>query len=114
MPAASIEAMNQHLVEISTQVSPGAHAVLVCDSAGWHQRGKRLHVLAPQPILQPRRLACDVCSPGCLSWVALRLGFEPGSDRHLARSSDRKAYAARRQPNLALMHYAEGLSLCPR
>jgi hypothetical protein len=29
MPAANIEAMNEHLKEISTQVSPGAHAVLV-------------------------------------------------------------------------------------
>ena len=44
MPAANSEAMNEHLAEISTQVSPGSHAVLVCDSAGWHQRGKRLRV----------------------------------------------------------------------
>ena len=34
--------MNAHLQEISTQVTPGAHAILVCDGAGWHQRGKRL------------------------------------------------------------------------
>jgi hypothetical protein len=27
MPAANTEAMNEHLKEISTQVSPGAHAV---------------------------------------------------------------------------------------
>jgi hypothetical protein len=38
MPAANAEAMNQHLKEISTQVQPGAHAVLICDGAGWHQR----------------------------------------------------------------------------
>src|ERR1700679_3943329 len=44
MPAANTEAMNEHLKEISTQVSPGAHAVLVCDGAGWHQRGKELVV----------------------------------------------------------------------
>ena len=42
MPAVYTEAMNEHLKEISTQVSPGAHAVLVCDGAGWHQPGKRL------------------------------------------------------------------------
>jgi DDE superfamily endonuclease len=44
MPAANTEAMNEHLKEISTQVSPGAQAVLVCDRAGWHQRGKQLVV----------------------------------------------------------------------
>jgi hypothetical protein len=37
-------AMNLHLKEISTQVAFGAHALLVCDGAGWHQRGKKLHV----------------------------------------------------------------------
>ena len=36
--------MNEHLTEISTQVAPGAHAVLVCDGAGWHQRGGKLKV----------------------------------------------------------------------
>jgi transposase len=36
--------MNLHLKEISTQVIPGAHAVLVLDNAGWHQTGGRLKV----------------------------------------------------------------------
>ena len=44
MPAVNSEAMAEHLREISSQVSPGAHAVLVCDSAGWHQPGERLPV----------------------------------------------------------------------
>jgi DDE superfamily endonuclease len=38
-PAANTECMNLHLKEISAQVSPGACAALVCDGAGWHQRG---------------------------------------------------------------------------
>jgi hypothetical protein len=38
MPYADTEAMNAHLKEISTEVAPGAHAILVCDGAGWHQR----------------------------------------------------------------------------
>jgi hypothetical protein len=42
MPAANTEAMNEHLKEISAQVAPSAHAVVVCDGAGWHQRGKQL------------------------------------------------------------------------
>jgi hypothetical protein len=44
MPAANTDAMNEHLAEISAQVAPGAHAVLVFDGAGWHQKGGRLHV----------------------------------------------------------------------
>ena len=43
-PCANSWAMNLHLQEISTQVAPGAHALLVCDGAGWHQRGKKLIV----------------------------------------------------------------------
>jgi hypothetical protein len=44
MPGVNTEAMNEHLKEISTQVANGAHAVLVCDGAGWHQKGDRLLV----------------------------------------------------------------------
>jgi len=43
-PAANTIAMNHHLAEISTQVAPGAHAVLLVDGAGWHQTGKRMQV----------------------------------------------------------------------
>jgi hypothetical protein len=44
MPAANTEGMNEHLKEIASQVKPGAHAVLVCDGAGWHRKGERLVV----------------------------------------------------------------------
>ena len=50
-PAANTEMMNLHLAEISTQIAPGAHAVLVCDGAGWHQRGKALQVPANITLL---------------------------------------------------------------
>ena len=58
MPAANTEAMNEHLKETATQVAPGAHAVMVCDGAGWHQRGKGLLVpdnitLLPLPPYSP-------------------------------------------------------------
>jgi len=36
-PWVNSEAMTIHLAEIGKQVGPGAHAVLVCDGAGWHQ-----------------------------------------------------------------------------
>jgi DDE superfamily endonuclease len=44
LPRANVHAMNLHLQEISTQVSPGAFAVLTLDGAGWHQGGDRLTV----------------------------------------------------------------------
>jgi transposase len=58
MPAANSEAMSEHLKEISTQIASGAHAILVCDGAGWHQRGERLTVpdnitLLPLPAYSP-------------------------------------------------------------
>ena len=31
--------MQWHLDEISSQVAPGAHAVLIIDGAGWHTTG---------------------------------------------------------------------------
>ena len=44
IPGCDTWGMNLHLKEISSQVAPGAHALLVCDGAGWHQRGKKLIV----------------------------------------------------------------------
>ena len=57
-PAANTEATNLLLKEISAQVMPGAMAVVVCDQAGWHQRGKQLQVpdnirLLPLPPYSP-------------------------------------------------------------
>jgi len=50
--------MTEHLKEISTHVATGAHAVMVCDGAGWHQQGKRLRApdnitLLPLPPYSP-------------------------------------------------------------
>jgi DDE superfamily endonuclease len=35
-PACNTEAMQLHLDEIGKRVSPGAHAILILDQAGWH------------------------------------------------------------------------------
>ena len=58
MPTVNAEAMAEHLKEISAQVAPDAHGVVVCDGAGWHQPGKRLSVpdnitLLPLPPYAP-------------------------------------------------------------
>src|SRR5207302_7370749 len=52
------EAMNLHLAEISRHVTPGTHAVVTLDRAGWHQTGGRLRVpdnisLLPLPPYSP-------------------------------------------------------------
>lgn len=39
MPYVNTEAMNLHLKEISRNVEPGAHAVIIIDGAGWHKAG---------------------------------------------------------------------------
>ena len=44
MPEVNAEAMGHHLKVIAAQVAPGAHAVLICDGAGWHHTGGRLRV----------------------------------------------------------------------
>ena len=40
LPRCNTQAMQWHLDEISSQVSPGAHALLILDRAGWHTTGK--------------------------------------------------------------------------
>jgi hypothetical protein len=40
MPRANTEAMQVHLDEIAGAVSPGAHAVVLLDQAGWHTTPK--------------------------------------------------------------------------
>ena len=58
MPCVNSEAMAEHLREISCQVARRAHAVLICDGAGWHQPGERLPIpenitLLPLPSYAP-------------------------------------------------------------
>ncbi|MCH2498587.1 MAG: IS630 family transposase [Erythrobacter sp.] len=40
LPRCNTQAMQWHLDEIATQVSPGAHAILIVDQAGWHTTAK--------------------------------------------------------------------------
>ena len=50
MPYANTETMTLHLAEIAKAVSPGAHALLILDGAGWH-RSKELVVPANITLL---------------------------------------------------------------
>ena len=53
LPYANAEAMNLHLEEIGSQVTPGSHAVLLLDGAGWHQTGGKLRVPKNISLLHP-------------------------------------------------------------
>jgi DDE superfamily endonuclease len=53
MPYANTEAMNMHLEEIAKVISPGAHAVLVFDGAGWHGSGELVMPENITPITLP-------------------------------------------------------------
>lgn len=52
LPQCNTEAMNLHLAEIAIMVSPGRHAVLLLDQAGWHL-SDALAVLTFPPELGP-------------------------------------------------------------
>jgi hypothetical protein len=57
-PAANSECMSLHLAEISSQVTHGAVAAVICDGAGWHATGGELNipdniVLLPLPPYAP-------------------------------------------------------------
>lgn len=78
MPFADTGARNDHLVDISRTVAPGAHAVLVLDGAGWHGG----HALVVQDNLS--LVTLPPCSPElnpaenvwqCLraSWLAISI-----------------------------------------
>jgi DDE superfamily endonuclease len=73
MPEVNVEAMNEHLAEISRHVAVGAIAVLVLDGAGWHT-SPRLKlpdniVLLPLPAYSPE------LNPVENIWEFLRANF---------------------------------------
>lgn len=47
LPYANTHSMNLHLVEISQNVRPGSHAVILIDGAGWHIAR---HLLVPDNV----------------------------------------------------------------
>ena len=70
LPWCNIEAMNLHLAVISAKVTPGRHAVLLVDQAGWHMSVK---LKVPAKItIEPRR---DFRRPFCLSQATIASSF---------------------------------------
>jgi hypothetical protein len=73
MPAVNVEAMNEHLAEISRCVSVGAIALLVLDGAGWHS-SPRLKV-PDNIILLPLPPYAPELNPMENIWEFLRANF---------------------------------------
>jgi hypothetical protein len=70
MPRCDIEAMNLHLAEIAKEVSPGAHAVLLVDQAGWHMSSRL--VVPPYITLVPLPSKCPELNPQENVWQFMR------------------------------------------
>jgi hypothetical protein len=70
MPEVNTAAMEAHLAEIGRRVSPGAHAVLVLDGAGWHS-SPRLRVPGNVSLLPLPRYAPEL-NPVENVWEYLR------------------------------------------
>ena len=71
LPYANADAMTLHLAEISRQVAPGAHAVVVLDGAGWHRQGGRLRVPDNISLLHLPRYSPEL-NPQENVWALLR------------------------------------------
>jgi transposase len=62
--------MNLHLAEIATRVTPGCHAALLLDQAGWHMSG---HLVVPPNItLVPLPPKCPELNPVENVWQFIR------------------------------------------
>lgn len=70
MPYANTEAMNKHLEEIAKAVSPGAHAIILLDQAGWH--GSRELAVPENITLMPLPPYSPELNPAENIWEYLR------------------------------------------
>ncbi len=70
LPRCTSEGMSLHLAEVSQAVTPGAHAVVLLDQAGWHSSK---HVVIPDNItLVPLPAKAPELNPVENVWQFLR------------------------------------------
>ena len=87
LPRCTTEGMNLHLKEIAQAVTPGAHALVLVDRAGWHQ-SRRLVIpanitLVPLPAKAPELNPVEniwqtVCSFLKRRWLVPRYAANEG------------------------------------
>ena len=73
MPNADTEAMQLHIDEIGRAVTPGAHALVLLDQAGWHMTSKLK--LPSNLSLLPLPAACPELNPAENVWEFLRNNY---------------------------------------
>src|SRR4051812_49071450 len=88
MPYADSEAMQLHLVEISSRVRRGAHAVLLLDRAGWHTTGRLVVPKNITLVFLPSRAPSSIRSRTSGSTCA-RTGSRTACSKPTKRSSKR-------------------------
>ena len=70
MPRCDTQAMSLHLIEISREIAPDAHAVLIVDQAGWHLSSK---LAVPNNItIIPLPPKCPELNPAENLWEFMR------------------------------------------
>jgi transposase len=72
LPVANADAMALHLAEISTQVAPGGHAVVVLDGAGYHAAAALAGRVPANLSLLPLPPYSPELNPMELAWQDLR------------------------------------------
>ena len=86
LPRCNTQAMQWHLDEISSQVSEGAHAILILDQAGWHTTDKLVMpsniTLLPLPPKMPELNPVETSGNSCVT-----TGNQTGSSIHTTRLS---------------------------
>src|SRR5665213_154016 len=77
LPWCNTEAMSLHLAEIATEVTSGAHAVLILDQAGWHLSNRL--VVQPNITLVALPPKCPELNPVENIWQfhARQLALQP-------------------------------------
>ena len=77
LPRCDTQGMTLHLAEISLAVTPGAHAVLLLDQAGWHGSGAL--VIPANITLIPLPAKCPELDPVENVWQFLRDNWRSNS-----------------------------------
>jgi transposase len=70
MPRCDTGTMNLQLAEITTEVAPGHHAVLLVDQAGWHMSNRL--VVPPNITIFPLPPKCPELNPVETIWQYMR------------------------------------------
>ena len=96
LPACNSEAMQLHLDEIAIKVSPGAHAILLLDQAGWH--GAKILKVPSNITLMPLPPRAPELNGQENIWQFMRYSFALTRARSSRESPTRRSFRPTRIP----------------